>query len=134
MTAEIVHVVAGIIVKDDRIFVAKRKPGGPAGGFWEFPGGKLEAYETPRQALVRELREELSLDTAVGESIGAFSTEVGSKVISLDCYWATITGGTLHLSSHTDHAWLHISDLPTVELAAPDIPVLKAIQASGIPT
>jgi mutator protein MutT len=61
------HVVAAVVWRDGRLLMTQRPPGGPLGGQWEFPGGKVEAGETPEQALVREIREELHVDARPGE-------------------------------------------------------------------
>jgi mutator protein MutT len=62
-TAECTHVAIGIVVKkDDQILICRRKKGDSFGGYWEFPGGKCEAGETPAQCVVRELREELAIE------------------------------------------------------------------------
>ena len=62
-------VAAGIIVEDGRVLLSLRKPGGHLAGWWEFPGGKVGANEDPREALHRELSEELGLDVSVGEIV-----------------------------------------------------------------
>lgn len=58
---------AGVIIEDGRVLITQRKAGGHLAGMWEFPGGKVEAGEDPREALRRELREELGIETEVGE-------------------------------------------------------------------
>ncbi len=126
-----IHVVAGVLVRDGLFLVAKRMPGGPAGGQWEFPGGKVEAGEAPQQALQRELKEELNLDVAVGEQLGLFKAAIGAKVIALDCYWVRQFQGDIQISSHSEFAWVKEADLFHIDFAEPDLPAVISILARG---
>ncbi len=69
VAAKTVLVSAGIVIEDGRVLLSRRKAGGHLAGAWEFPGGKVEAGEDPRDALVRELREELGIDVTVGDVV-----------------------------------------------------------------
>src|SRR5450432_452542 len=82
-----VHVVAAVIRRGQRILATRRLPGGPAGGKWEFPGGKIEPGESPQEALVREIHEELRLALLVGDLIGTFVSEQEAIRLHLHCYW-----------------------------------------------
>ena len=73
MSKKIIHVVAAAIEKDGKIFCAQRPEGKSLGGFWEFPGGKLEAGESPEQALIREIQEELNSEIEI-ISFGVLTT------------------------------------------------------------
>src|SRR3989442_15811537 len=64
------RVVAAVAWRDGRLLMTQRPPGGPLGLQWEFPGGKIEAGETPEQALAREVREELGVSAVAGETLG----------------------------------------------------------------
>lgn len=130
MSEKVIHVVAGVIVRDGLFFVAKRNPGGPAGGKWEFPGGKVEANELPTAALTRELKEELGLDVTVGVSIGCFETVVAGRIIALDCYWVSASGGEIQLASHSEFKWVQLDELASLDFAAPDLPVVERIFAA----
>jgi 8-oxo-dGTP diphosphatase len=83
-----IKVVCGIIWKDGLLFIARRKAGKALAGFWEFPGGKLEKYEAPETALVRELEEELGMQVEVldffGSSVHAYET-LSIKLIAYNC-------------------------------------------------
>lgn len=127
MSVITIPVVAGVLVRDGRIFIAKRNPGGSAGGKWEFPGGKVESDEEPRSALARELREELNLAVTVGDSLGCFETLVSGRVIALDCYWVTDAAGEIALTSHSECRWVDPQDLKSVDFAEPDLPVIDKI-------
>ena len=126
-----IHVVAGILIRDNRFLVAKRLPGGLAGGKWEFPGGKVEAHEAPRTALARELKEELNLDVLVGEQLGRYTTVVGANIIALDCYWVTQFHGDIRITSHSEYAWVLDDALQEIDFSEPDWPAVISILARG---
>ena len=134
MSSPVISVVAGVLVDGNTVFIARRNPGGAAGGMWEFPGGKVESAEGPQTALTRELKEELNLDVVVGGRIGAFDTLVGQRTISIDCYWIAEFMGEIHLTSHTEFAWAILDRLDDYEFASPDLPLIQEIRRSGIPT
>lgn len=69
VAAKTVLVSAGIVIEDRRVLLSRRKAGGHLAGAWEFPGGKVEAGEDPRDALTRELREELGIEVTVGDIV-----------------------------------------------------------------
>ena len=80
-------------------------------GYWEFPGGKVEAGETPQEALVRELREELRIEARVGEFLTTTVHGTGSAVIKLSTYLCEIIAGSPVLMEHTDSRWVAVSEL-----------------------
>lgn len=133
MSSPVISVVAGVLVDGNAVFIARRNPGGAAGGMWEFPGGKVELAEEPHIALTRELKEELNLDVVVGGRIGAFDTVVGQRTISLDCYWIAEFMGDIRLTSHTEFAWCSLDRLDDYEFASPDLPVILEIRRSWTP-
>lgn len=126
-----IAVVGAIIVRDGLVFAARRSPERSAGGLWEFPGGKVEQDETPQEALVRELREELGVRAVVGDRAARCTTPVGDVLIDLDCYWATLTGEAP--TSSTDHdamEWIEPAQLLGREWSAADVPILRAAFSS----
>ena len=123
-----IEVVGAVLVHDGRVFAAKRGPGKSMAGYWEFPGGKVEAGETPEDALARELREELKIDVTVGEFIVTATHEAGTAVIELSTYLCTIIEGVPVLTEHEEFRWLPVSELSDVEWAPADIPTVEFLQ------
>lgn len=108
-----VKVVAAVICTPEaphRVFAAARGYG-DCKGMWEFPGGKVEAGETPQEALRREIKEELDADIAVGEKIRTIEYDYPEFHLSMDCYWCTLEGNHLVLKEALDARWLDAAHL-----------------------
>ena len=119
-----IEVVAGVIKDGDRIFATQRGYGDQKGG-WEFPGGKMEPGETPEQALVRELKEELAIDVNVGEKICTVEYDYPKFHLTMHCFWATIVSGEIKLLEHEDAKWLDRGNLNSVNWLPADIEVVN---------
>ncbi|MFV8257824.1 (deoxy)nucleoside triphosphate pyrophosphohydrolase [Bdellovibrio bacteriovorus] len=132
MTKLPVLVVAAVIQRQEdpegRILVVRRGPEQSGAGFWEFPGGKVEAGEAPEQALVREITEELALDIRVHELIGEEDFSYPSKTIRLRVYWASVRGGEdLVLTEHDAFKWQRPEEIDVMSLSAADRPFVEKI-------
>lgn len=97
--------------------------------YWEFPGGKLEKNETLKQCLVRELKEELGIETKIGAYLGESVFDYGEKIIRLVAYTAVHVGGEFRLRDHDDFRWLSVNELRDVQWAPADIPLLEPVKA-----
>jgi 8-oxo-dGTP diphosphatase len=125
--------VAGIARQGDKLFVARRLPGGSLGNKWEFPGGKAEEGEAGEEALVREFQEEFSLAIRVEKELArAVFTHNGVKR-SLRAYLirfeAADPAASLVLSDHEEWKWASIGEIEQLDFAPSDtkiLPVLKA--------
>lgn len=129
---KIVNVVAAIITANDddgrkRVFATQRGYGDFKGG-WEFPGGKVEAGETPEQALEREIREELDTDIEVGEYFDTIEYDYPSFHLSMRCYWCTVRSGDLVLKEHEAAKWLTKETLDSVAWLPADITIIEKIR------
>lgn len=122
-----VRVVAAVIRKDDKIFATQRGYGEFKDG-WEFPGGKIEEGETPEQALVREIKEELDTDINVGELIDTIEYDYQNFHLSMDCFWCEILQGELELKEHESARWLSKEKLYSVDWLPADIGLIEKIQ------
>lgn len=123
---KIVRVVAAVIRDGDRIFATARGYG-EYKGWWEFPGGKIEAGETPEEALVREIHEELDTEIRVGELIDTIEYDYPTFHLSMDCFWAEVIAGRLVLKEAADARWLTRETLESVQWLPADQTIIDAI-------
>ena len=121
-----IHVVAAIIRDGDRIFATQRGYGSYKDG-WEFPGGKIEPGETPDQALIREIREELDTEIAVGEKLTQVDYDYPEFHLSMGCYWCTVRSGCLKLKEHEAARWLRPEELDTVDWLPADREIIRML-------
>jgi 8-oxo-dGTP diphosphatase len=124
-----IRVVAAVIKRDNKIFATQRGYGEFKGG-WEFPGGKIEKGETPQQALIREINEELDTSIEVGELIDTIEYDYPTFHLSMDCFWCTIKEGELTLKEHEAAKWLAADELETVDWLPADIGLVRKIRFS----
>ena len=127
-----IRVVAAVIKAtnekgDPMIFATQRGYGDFKGG-WEFPGGKIEGGETPQEALVREIREELETEIAVGELIDTIEYDYPTFHLSMDCFWAEIVSGNLVLKEHVAAKWLTRDELNSVEWLPADVGLIEKVR------
>ena len=126
-----IKVVAAIIcdnIKEkNKIFATARGYGELKGG-WEFPGGKVEPGETPQQALVREIMEELDTEIKVGELIDTIEFDYPTFHLSMDCFWAEVRKGHLELKEAEAAKWLTRDQLDSVAWLPADVTLIDKIR------
>ena len=126
-----VRVVAAVIQavndKNEPVIFATQRGYGEYKDGWEFPGGKIEAGETPSDALVREIKEELDTTIIVGELIDTIEYDYPSFHLSMDCFFCTIAAGRLRLKEHEAARWLTKEELNTVDWLPADVTVIDQI-------
>lgn len=120
--------VAGIVVKDGRLLVARRTPGGALGGKWEFPGGKVEEGESDQEALSREFLEELSVGARVGTMLTSSSFSHGSELVALCAYLVTLEPGEIVLADHTEYRWATLDEIVALDFAESDLDLLPDLR------
>jgi len=124
-----ISVTAAVIIKENKVFVARRKAGKHLAGYWEFPGGKLEEGETPEYCLERELKEELNITTRIGAYVGESLYDYGRKIVRLMAYQVKHLSGDFELIDHDEMRWLAFDELDSVEWAPADIPLVEQYRA-----
>ena len=124
-----IEVVAAVIRKGDRIFATQRGYGDWK-DWWEFPGGKMEPGEAPRDALVREIREELNAEIAVGDLIETVEWDYPAFHLTLHCYWCTLVSEELTLLEHESARWLRAGELSSVNWLPADESLVERIKDS----
>ena len=121
-----IRVVAAIIVENGRVFATQRGYGDFKDG-WEFPGGKIEAGESPEQALVREIREELDTEIRLERLLRTVEWDYPTFHLSMDCFICKIESGDLHLREHEAARWLDLEHLNDVDWLPADLQLIPEI-------
>ncbi|HWC24312.1 MAG TPA: (deoxy)nucleoside triphosphate pyrophosphohydrolase [Flexivirga sp.] len=126
MTKQI-DVVGAVLVRDGTVLAAQRGPTMALAGHWEFPGGKIEAGESPQEALARELDEELLCTATIGDHVETTSYEYDFGIVTLTTYFATLDAGEPRATEHAELRWIPVRELQSVEWAPADIPAVERI-------
>ena len=122
-----VRVVAGIIIEDGKVFATQRGYGEFKDG-WEFPGGKIEQGETPEEAVVREIMEELDTEVEVKELFDTVEYDYPKSHLSMDCFICKIKKGNLVLKEHEAAKWLAKETLHTVDWLPADYGLVEKLR------
>ena len=109
-----IEVAAAIIIKDDSVFATQRGSG-EWKGWWEFPGGKIEDGESPEEALVREIREELEAEIEVEQLFETVEWDYPDFHLNMHCFLCSLKSETLHLNEHQAAAWLTLETMTSVK-------------------
>ena len=122
-----INVVAALITDGKRVFATARGYGNYK-GWWEFPGGKIETGESPEEALVREIKEELDSEINVDEYIGTIEYDYPEFHLSMRCYWCTLLSGDLTLKEAEDARWLDAGTIDSVKWLPADMELIETIK------
>ncbi len=120
-------VVAALLVRDNRLLIARRRPGETLAGRWEFPGGKVKKKEEPGAALARELAEEFDIRVKIGAFFGENVHCYDHASVRLWTYWALWLAGEISLSVHDRYRWVRIRDMARFQFSPADVPFVKAL-------
>ena len=121
-----IEVVAAVIIKDGKVFATQRGYG-EWQGWWEFPGGKIETGESPQDALVREIREELDAEISVDRLLHTIEWDYPTFHLTMHCFICTLKSDSLHLNEHKASVWLAADTLNSVRWLPADSVILDLI-------
>ena len=121
-----IEVVAAIIIKEGQVFASQRGYG-EFHGWWEFPGGKMEAGESPQLALKREIREELDAEIEVKELLETVEWDYPNFHLTMHCFICNLLSESLHLNEHEAATWLNLENLRSVKWLPADEILLDKI-------
>ncbi len=122
-----IKVVCGIVFRNNKVFLCRRNPKNHLGGYWEFPGGKLELNEEPKKALSRELFEELSMTVT---SIEYFATNIhhyDNFTIELMAFTCNFSESNFNFIAHDKYEWLFLDQIESKRISPADIPILNRL-------
>ena len=122
-----IEVVAAIICDGDKVFATQRGYG-EWKDWWEFPGGKIEAGESPQEALLREIREELATEIEVGELITTVEYDYPKFHLTMHCFICKIKAGKLTLLEHEAAKWLGLNTIDMVKWLPADEEVVEILK------
>ena len=127
-----IRVVAAVIQSvnenGDKVVFATQRGYGEYKDWWEFPGGKIEASETPEDALIREIHEELDAIISVDRFLTTVEYDYPAFHLSMDCFWCSLKGSHLTLLEHEAAKWLPLENLRQVNWLPADVIVIEAIE------
>lgn len=126
---KVINVVGAVIVQNGKVLCAQRGEGKSLAGFWEFPGGKIEAHETARDALHREIEEELLCDVEVADEVCTSSYEYGFGTVTLTSFVCHLLNGVPRLTEHQAIQWLDPSEMSGLDWAPADREAVRLISA-----
>lgn len=125
------HVAIGVVYKNSRVLITKRKPEGLLGGLWEFPGGKIQKNETPESACIREMKEEVSLSIEIDSYLTRVKHAYTHFRILVDVFLCRYVSGTVKLNQATDYRWVKIKEIdnyPFPKANLKFIPLLNRVE------
>ncbi len=128
-TPSMIDVAAAVIEnREGRILIARRKAEITLGGYWEFPGGKIESGESPAACVARELHEEMDVHIEAGDILCETTYDYGDRVVHLIAVRAILLGGHIRLHDHDDIRWVTVLEMPDYLFAPADEAVVEKLQ------
>ena len=125
-----IHVACAIIERDGRVLAAQRSRSMSMPLKWEFPGGKIEAGESPEACLERELAEEMGIEVAIGRAMPPCEHRYPTFTVTLYPFVCTIHSGEIALNEHRAAVWVSPEEMTALDWPAADVPVIEAYRRS----
>ncbi|MDJ0339333.1 (deoxy)nucleoside triphosphate pyrophosphohydrolase [Cryobacterium sp. PH31-O1] len=122
-----INVVGAVLTRGQTILAARRSSKMSLPDMWEFPGGKIEANETPEQALLRELDEELLCSAEIGALVETTEHEYDFGIVVLTTYYCSLIGEEPRLTEHSEIRWVKVAELDQLDWAPADIPAVVRV-------
>ena len=122
-----INVVGAVLTRGQTILAARRSSTMSLPDMWEFPGGKIEANESPEQALLRELEEELLCSAKIGARIETTEHEYDFGIVILTTYYCSLIGEEPRLTEHSEIRWVQAAELDQLDWAPADIPAVVRV-------
>ena len=119
--------MGAVLIRGQMILAAQRSSTMSLAGMWEFPGGKIEPNESPKEALLRELKEELLCTAEIGEHIQTTDYEYEFGIVVLTTYYCSLKGDEPRLTEHSEIRWIHVTKLDQLNWAPADIPAVEKV-------
>ena len=129
--APLLKVVAAVFRQRNKYLACRRKPSLSNGGLWEFPGGKQRTDESPAEALIREIQEELSVTPVIGESLGTSIHHYTEKSIELHCMFVSHWQGEFIPVDHDKLDWFSLDELVKLAMSDADVPFIARIESQA---
>lgn len=124
-----VHIAAGIVRKNGKVLITRRKLDGLLGGLWEFPGGKVESKESPEQACIREIREETGIETGNLQFLTRVFHAYTHFKIEMDVFFCDYLSGRVTLNGPIDHKWVRVDQLHRFPFPRANLKFMELIKA-----
>ncbi|TDW31088.1 (deoxy)nucleoside triphosphate pyrophosphohydrolase [Cryobacterium psychrophilum] len=122
-----INVVGAVLTRGQTVLAARRSSTMSLPGMWEFPGGKIESNESPEQALLRELEEELLCSAEIGAHVETTEHEYDFGIVILTTYYCSLTGVEPRLTEHSEIRWVQSAELDQLDWAPADVPAVKRV-------
>lgn len=122
-----INVVGAVLTRGQTILAARRSSTMSLPDMWEFPGGKIEANESPEQALLRELDEELLCSAEIGALVETTEHEYDFGIVVLTTYYCSLIGEEPRLTEHSEIRWVQAAELDQLDWAPADIPAVVRV-------
>ncbi|TDR14722.1 8-oxo-dGTP diphosphatase MutT [Marinomonas communis] len=123
----VIRVAAGVIIRNEQVFIALRSQDKHQGGCWEFPGGKVETDEEPQAALERELQEECGIEVIHSQIFKLIKHDYPDKSVELHFFKVTDFSGEAHGKEGQEVAWVPVADLANYRFPEANVPVVDAL-------
>ena len=124
---KMINVTAAIIEKEGKFLIAKRNKGKHLENKWEFPGGKIEPQETPKECLLRELEEEFGITAEITDFVAESIFDYGDRKIRLLGYRAKYISGEFRLNAHDEIRWVSADEFSKFDFAEADLPLIEKV-------